>query len=760
MHSVRRIAISAASVQAAVLVALALTHLIGVTGIIAGTVYSLISDAFTLRSLTRIGRVGPADVVTWIRGALVGGVVALVVAGSGGPAVAALALLATVALVLDGVDGTVARRTGTASAFGARFDMEVDASLVLALSLDAARVVGPWVLLIGAARYLLLVASWLIPALNRPTPPRFWRKVVAVAQGVVLLLVCTRVLPVPIAQGLAVAAAVALAWSFASQILELAGRPVGRAPAWIPSVGAVLLVWAVLVLPDAVTGLGPTAFLRLPVEGVALAGVLLVVPRAVLRPVAVVLGALLGVLTVTKALDAAVGVGLGRPFDPVSDLGQLGSGAGVLADTLDTTPTVVIVGAVLLVLATIALLVLAVLRLARIVRAIPRRTVPLLVAATAVWAVVAATGLRWSPDAPVASVDEAAFTADEVGRSITSAAAVRSFGTALSKPDPYATTPADLQLAKLRGKDVLVVFVESYGEVAIRGTSFSEGVDRTLAAGTSTLASAGFSARSAMLTSPTFGGISWLAHATLESGVWVPNQQSYDRLLRTDRATLASEFHRAGWRTVSDVPSDTRAWPQGRRFYDFDRLYDADDVGYSGPRFSYAQIPDQWSLARFGQLELGPSHAPVMAEIDLVSSHTPWTPLPRLVPAASLGDGSVYDPMPAEGVPPRIAWQDPKQVQALYGRSIQYSIDSLTDFVAHSNDKDLVVLMLGDHQPAEEVSGADASHDVPVSIIAKDPAVLRAVDGWGWADGLLPASSGPTWRMDAFRDRFLDAYRG
>jgi hypothetical protein len=263
-----------------------------------------------------------------------------------------------------------------------------------------------------------------------------------------------------------------------------------------------------------------------------------------------------------------------------------------------------------------------------------------------------------------------------------------------------------------------------------------------------------------MLTSPTFGGISWLAHSTLQSGVWVPNQAAYDRLLSTDRLTLTRAFHQAGWRTVSDIPSDRGPWPAGQRFYDVDRMLDGTNVGYAGPRFGYAAMPDQYTLAHFAQAELVPHHRPLLAEIDLVSSHTPWTPLPHLVDPSAVGDGSVYDPMPAQGLPARIAWQDPRTVQALYGQSVRYSIDALTRFVAGSSDKNLVVVMLGDHQPAEIVSGPHADHDVPVSLIAADPAVLRAVDAWRWTPGLRPSATGPTWRMDRFRNRFLSAFAG
>ena len=96
-----------------------------------------------------------------------------------------LVTLAVVALALDAVDGWVARRTGTASPLGARFDGEVDAFLILVLSVYVARSAGAWVLAIGAARYAFLAAGWLLPWMREPLPPRYWRKVVAATQGIV-----------------------------------------------------------------------------------------------------------------------------------------------------------------------------------------------------------------------------------------------------------------------------------------------------------------------------------------------------------------------------------------------------------------------------------------------------------------------------------------------------------------------------------------------------------------------------------------------
>ncbi|HJQ48137.1 MAG TPA: CDP-alcohol phosphatidyltransferase family protein [Amycolatopsis sp.] len=156
---------------------------------------------------------GPADRVTLARATLVGGVVALVASGVDGPELAALA---SVALVLDAVDGQVARRTGTVSALGARFDLEVDAFLILVLSVQVALAAGVWVLAIGAMRYVFVAAGWVLRWLRAPLPPSYARKTVAAMQGI--LLVVAGVLPVPGAIVLAAVALAALIWSFGRDV--------------------------------------------------------------------------------------------------------------------------------------------------------------------------------------------------------------------------------------------------------------------------------------------------------------------------------------------------------------------------------------------------------------------------------------------------------------------------------------------------------------------------------------------------------------
>lgn len=169
------------------------------------------------------GTLGPADLVTLLRAVLACGVAALVVEAAGEPS-AALVALATVALVLDAVDGRVARRTRTASAHGARLDGEADAFLMLVLSVHLAPTVGGWVLAIGGARYAFGAAGLLWPWLRDPLPRRDWRKVVTAVQGVVLVGVATGALPRWLAIALLTGALGLLAESFGRDVWWLVRR--------------------------------------------------------------------------------------------------------------------------------------------------------------------------------------------------------------------------------------------------------------------------------------------------------------------------------------------------------------------------------------------------------------------------------------------------------------------------------------------------------------------------------------------------------
>jgi phosphatidylglycerophosphate synthase len=734
--------------------------------------------ALVVRGLADDGRytLGPADLVTLTRGLLACAVAALTAESLLGHEVTPAVVALTVpALALDAVDGRVARRTGTVTAFGGRFDGEVDAFLILVLSIAAAPVVGWWVVAAGLVRYAFAVAGWVLPWMRAPLEYRHWRKVVTAAVGILLTVAVAQVLPPGLTLLAVVTALGLLAESFGRDVRWLwRHRSPAPGPArlprrsWLPqplrrglavcaTLLALALVWFALVAPTRPDRLTPGAFVRLPVEAVAMAALALVLSARWGRAVTVVVGIVLGVVTLLKVLDLGAFTVLDRPFNVVTDRGELGSGFDFLRASLGPWAAwASAVAAVAAVGAAVACLPWAVGRLSGMVSRNRGWSTRAVLAVAVAWAVCAVTGLQVLPGAPVAAADAAPFVAGKVQAATAAYRDEEAFQHALVADSYGDPTSADLSV--LAGKDVVLAFVESYGRVAVEGPD-SAGVRTLLDSGTARLRGLGYTASSGWLTSPTFGGSSWLAHSTFQSGLTVGDQVRYDRLLDSPRTTLSAAFSRAGWRTLAVLPSTRGPWPEGKRFYGFDRIYSSTDLGYNGPAFGFSAMPDQYTLAAFDRLELEAAHrAPLMAEVELTSSHGPWAPLPTTVDPKALGDGSVFGPIQADAVSAAQLWSNRADVPGAYRTSITYSLHSLLSFVEGHAADDLVVVMLGDHQPSTIISGFGGDREVPVTVLARDPKVASAISDWGWSAGLRPDNAAPVWPMAAFRDRFLTAF--
>ncbi|MEU1811166.1 alkaline phosphatase family protein [Micromonospora aurantiaca (nom. illeg.)] len=513
---------------------------------------------------------------------------------------------------------------------------------------------------------------------------------------------------------------------------------------------AAALVLVALVAPSDVNGFSPGAFLRIPVEGLVAVALLLVLPARPRRVVATILGALLGLVLVLKVGDLGFSLVLDRPFDLIADWTFLGAGAEFLSESYGPAAEVGAVAlAVVAVLAVPVLVTLSARRLARVVadhRVVSARATTALAAA---WVVCAVLGAQIVPGVPVAADTVAAGLYDRARQVRAGLNDQETLSTQLAG-DPFQNVPGDELLTALRGKDVLFTFVESYGRVALEDPDLAPEVDAVLDEGTRQLRAAGYGSRSAFLTSSTTGGGSWLAHATLMSGIRADNQLRYTNLVRSDHLTLNGAFKRAGWRTTLVMPALTRAWPEAD-FFSPDQVYGAKELGYRGPLFSFSSPPDQYTLSTFQRRERGPGHAPVMAEIPLLSSHIPWTPVPPMVDWDDVGDGSVYKGTAR-------ADRSAEGTREAYRQSVVYTLRTLISYVQRYGDENLVLVFLGDHQPARAVTGEGAGKDVPITVVAKDPAVLDRIAGWGWQDGLNPDPQAPVWPMESFRDRFLRAF--
>jgi phosphatidylglycerophosphate synthase len=743
--------------QALLLAALAVTVGLHTPGWTVGAACAVTIATALTRALAPGERLGPATTVTLARATLAVGVAALAADSiAHDPPAALIVALAAGALALDAIDGWVARRTRTETPLGARFDGEVDAFLIAALSVYAAQLHGAWVLLIGAARYAFLAGEWLVPWMRAPLPRRRWRLAVAATQGIVLTVAAAELLSRPLTQALLAVALAALAVSVGECTWWLWRRRDAPRHARIAAaltVVALLLVWLALVAPNHPGSLTAGAFGRLPLELLVLVAAAAVLPATPRRVLAVVAGIVLSLLVIVKVLDIGFFTAFDRPFRPVDDSSYVGIGIETLRDAVgSSSATLLVAAAAALLLALVAIPVLALLRVMRVAADHRGRALQAAALLAVVWAVLRVAG------APVASSSAAALAVDEV-RSVHAGLQDRAALERELAHDRFRGVPGDRLLTGLRGKDVLLVFVESYGRVAIEGSSFAPGVRAVLDRGDAQLRAAGFSSRSAFLTSPTFGGLSWLAHSTLQSGIRVDGQRRYDRLVENDRLTLASAFERAGWRAVGVMPANRRAWPEGLSYYRYDAIYDRRNLGYRGPAFGLPPMPDQYTLLELHRRELAERRRrPLFAEVDLISSHAPWTRIPRLVPWEDVGDGSVFGRVPVETASEASLFGDAERARTAYAASIEYSLRALFSFVRRYGDDDTVLVVLGDHQPATLVTGEGASHDVPISVLARDPKVLDRIAGWRWQDGMLPSPQAPVWPMEAFRDRFLTAF--
>ncbi|MET7847926.1 sulfatase [Streptomyces avermitilis] len=531
-----------------------------------------------------------------------------------------------------------------------------------------------------------------------------------------------------------------------------------RVLSWTVTLLAAALVLVALLLPNKPADFRLSEFARIPVEALLGAAVLIALPRRP-RLVAAVLGGLsLGVLTLLNLLDIGFNEFLGRGFNVVLDWSLLGDAQSYLEDSVgEAGALAAAVAVVVLVLLVPALMAFAVVRLGNLMARHTATTTRATLVLSTVWMTCASLSLQVG-GVPIASEHTAAVVRDRAARVKATIRDERGFAKE-ARADVFGNTPGSELVPDLRGKDIMFTFIESYGRSAVEDPVMSPGVDATLDAKTGELAKAGFHAKSGWLTSATYGGSSWLGHSTFLSGLWIDNQNRYRTVTAGDHLTLTSAFKKTGdWRTVGIMPGVQKGWPEAK-FYGLDHLYDAHHLGYQGPKFSWSTMPDQYALAAFQRLEHGRKHdKPLMSEIILTSSHQPWAPIPKTIPQDQVGDGSVYDAIQKAGKKPADVFYDSTKVKQEYGKSIQYSVTSLIDYVVKYGNKNTVLVFLGDHQPMARVSGDKASRDVPVAIVAHDPKVLDKITDWGYSDGLRPAHDAPVWKMSAFRDRFLTAY--
>jgi hypothetical protein len=297
--------------------------------------------------------------------------------------------------------------------------------------------------------------------------------------------------------------------------------------------------------------------------------------------------------------------------------------------------------------------------------------------------------------------------------------------------------PLHSSLAALSGSDVLLVFLESYGSVTYDRPEFERALQPAREQLAAALQDTGRGVVSAFVTSPTFGGESVLAHLSLLSGIEVRDSTRYALLMTQQRPTLVSLFKAAGYRTVAVMPGMRQDWPEGA-FYGFDEIYDAAKLDYQGPGFGWWHIPDQFAVAALDERELQPHpRKPLFVFFPTVSTHIPFQPVPPMQPDwQRMLSSQPYDAAPLRrALTRRPDWTD---MGMSYVSSVQYFFDLLASYLRERASDDFVLIILGDHQPAANVSGEGAPWEVPVHVISKRQDILDALQPYGFKRGLAP----------------------
>ncbi|KKB81293.1 hypothetical protein VW35_01620 [Devosia soli] len=518
-----------------------------------------------------------------------------------------------------------------------------------------------------------------------------------------------------------------------------------------------LAVYAVLVQPNHPDALNGWALLQLPLEWFAVVGVLVLLPagRAFTYAVRAMLTLALTLVSLLKCADLATFTAFNRSFNPLMDL-PLAEAALRLAGGSVGWPLAIMIAVLigLLPFGLAAMLWWSTGRINRLTIGLPMRWIAGMVGAVAMVLAVAQVGAAreaWTLPIPVPG--EAFSTQLAIERTTTFRALyadLAAFETE-AETDPFSGQSGLFD--RLDGRDVFVIFIESYGQTALRNPLYAPTHRARLEEAEKKLAAAGLSMRSALLTSPVAGGQSWLAHATIASGLSIDNQARYRAMLASTRPSLYHLAQTAGYRTTVIMPAITLPWPESQ-FMGFNDIYEAKDLDYQGEAFNWTTMPDQYTLSTVDRI-LPEGGQPDFAMTALLSSHAPWTPVPKVVDWDAVGDGAIFDESQHVGPPGGEVWPNPDLMREQYRLALDYSLDIVFDFAARHAGRDWLLVILGDHPPAQTVSQIEGQ-DVPIHLIGS-AAALAAFDAWGFTDGLIPDETSPVWPMSSFRDRFIAA---
>jgi hypothetical protein len=320
-----------------------------------------------------------------------------------------------------------------------------------------------------------------------------------------------------------------------------------------------------------------------------------------------------------------------------------------------------------------------------------------------------------------------------------------------------AAVPIRSDLARLGGADVFLVFIESYGEVSWDRPAFASALAPSRMRLEADIRDTGRHVVSGRVESPIFGGGSWLAHISLLSGMEVRDQDTNVRLMAQQRDTMVTAFSRQGYRTIAVMPGLQRAWPEGRRFYGFDEVYGTTELDYHGPSFGWWDVTDQFALARFDALSSSPSRQPLFVFFPTISTHMPFAPTPPYQPDWK----QILNEIPYGEEELARAWSDSEpdwlNLGPSYVQALDYTQRTLGGYLRLHPTRDMVMILIGDHQPPAAVTGEGASWGVPIHVIASRREILDRLTARGFREGLTPTPA-PLMKIHALLPVILETF--
>jgi hypothetical protein len=312
-------------------------------------------------------------------------------------------------------------------------------------------------------------------------------------------------------------------------------------------------------------------------------------------------------------------------------------------------------------------------------------------------------------------------------------------------------TPSSLD--RLKGANVYLLFVESYGHTIFADKRHFQKFKPFLINLEKSLNARKFSIYSSFFNSPTYGGTSWLAHATLAGGVHLKNQMDYNLLITSKTKTIAKYFNTAGYRTISVMPGTQWPWPEGA-FFGYQKKYYAWNFDYKGPPYGWSTMPDQYVLDYIYRHEIRDRTKSLFIEFILGSSHAPFhLQPPFLKDWSQIADGAVYREKQAVTFP--VVWPDLSNASEAYVTSIIYELNVITDFIKRYANNNTLIIFLGDHQPNVQITGKDQPWSVPVHVVSRNRELVEPFRKRGYRPGLIPSHPPPHRGMETFLYEFL-----